>query len=65
MSTLAPAVTETLVAPWLEWPRRYTRGRRLLEAGTYALRPRRLISGKPKPAELYVHQPVSAHKESA
>ena len=27
MSTLAPAVTETLVAPWVEWARRYTRGR--------------------------------------
>jgi len=31
----------------------------------YALRPRRLVTGRPKPAELYVHQPVSAHKESA
>jgi len=30
-------VKETLVAPWAEWARRYTRGRRLLEAGTYAL----------------------------
>jgi hopanoid C-3 methylase HpnR len=32
---------------------------------TYALRPRRLLAGKPKPSELYVHQPVSVHKESA
>ena len=32
---------------------------------TYALRPRRLVTGKPKPMELYVHQPVSAHKASA
>lgn len=28
---------------------------------TYALRPRRLRTDKPKPAELYVHQPVSSH----
>jgi magnesium-protoporphyrin IX monomethyl ester (oxidative) cyclase len=32
---------------------------------TYALRPRRLVTGKPKPTELYVHQPVSTHKASA
>jgi 2-oxoglutarate ferredoxin oxidoreductase subunit alpha len=31
------AVRETLVAPWTEWARRHTAGRRLLEAGTYAL----------------------------
>jgi len=28
---------ETLVAPWQEWARRSIKGRRLLEAGTYAL----------------------------
>jgi len=28
---------EVLVAPWVEWERRYTKGRRLLEAGTFAL----------------------------
>jgi len=27
----------TLVAPWVEWARRWTEGRRLLEAGTFAL----------------------------
>ena len=32
---------------------------------TYSLRPRRLVAGKPKPTELYVHQPVSTHKASA
>ncbi len=37
MPTLAPEATESLVAPWADWARRYTRGRRLLEAGTYAL----------------------------
>ena len=31
------ALTERLVAPWAEWEKRYTEGRRLLEAGTYAL----------------------------
>ena len=31
------ALTERLVAPWREWEKRYTEGRRLLEAGTYAL----------------------------
>ncbi len=31
------ALTERLVAPWAEWGKRYTEGRRLLEAGTYAL----------------------------
>jgi 2-oxoglutarate/2-oxoacid ferredoxin oxidoreductase subunit alpha len=31
------AVTESLVAPWAEWERRGIEGRRLLEAGTYAL----------------------------
>jgi 2-oxoglutarate ferredoxin oxidoreductase subunit alpha len=30
-------VKEVLVAPWAAWAQRYTRGRRLLEAGTYAL----------------------------
>jgi len=36
-TTAAPTVQATLVAPWAEWARRYARGRRLLEAGTYAL----------------------------
>ena len=31
----------------------------------YALRPRRLVAGKPTAAQLYVHQPVSARKASA
>jgi len=31
------ALTERLVTPWAEWQKRYTKGRRLLEAGTYAL----------------------------
>src|SRR5256885_16756663 len=31
----------------------------------YALRPRRLVAGKPTPAQLYVHQPVSTRKASA
>jgi Pyruvate flavodoxin/ferredoxin oxidoreductase, thiamine diP-bdg len=31
------AISEELVAPWEEWSRRYQKGRRLLEAGTYAL----------------------------
>src|SRR5919109_484517 len=30
-------IREELVAPWAEWAQRYTRGRRVLEAGTYAL----------------------------
>ncbi len=37
MPTLDLAVKETLVAPWADWARRATEGRRLLEAGTYAL----------------------------
>ncbi len=37
MPTLDLAVKETLVAPWAEWAQRATTGRRLLEAGTYAL----------------------------
>jgi len=37
MSATNTAVDERLVAPWAEWAHRYTRGRRLLEAGTYAL----------------------------
>jgi 2-oxoglutarate ferredoxin oxidoreductase subunit alpha len=37
MPTLDVPVRETLVAPWTEWARRATRGRRLLEAGTFAL----------------------------
>jgi 2-oxoglutarate ferredoxin oxidoreductase subunit alpha len=31
------ASREELVAPWVEWQERYLEGRRLLEAGTYAL----------------------------
>ena len=31
----------------------------------YALRPRRLVAGKPTAAQLYVHQPASARKVSA
>ncbi|MBI2529221.1 MAG: 2-oxoglutarate ferredoxin oxidoreductase subunit alpha [Candidatus Rokubacteria bacterium] len=37
MSTATLTVRDGLVAPWGEWERRHTRGRRLLEAGTYAL----------------------------
>src|SRR6266851_4690664 len=37
MSTVTIDVKETLVAPWDEWARRTIKGRRLLEAGTYAL----------------------------
>jgi 2-oxoglutarate ferredoxin oxidoreductase subunit alpha len=33
----ARPASEVLHAPWAEWARRYTRGRRRLEAGTYAL----------------------------
>ncbi|HET8576483.1 MAG TPA: 2-oxoglutarate ferredoxin oxidoreductase subunit alpha [Methylomirabilota bacterium] len=37
MAIAARAVNETLIAPWIDWARRHTQGRRLLEAGTYAL----------------------------
>ena len=37
MPTATLTVRDGLVAPWTEWERRYTTGRRLLEAGTYAL----------------------------
>jgi 2-oxoglutarate ferredoxin oxidoreductase subunit alpha len=37
MPILDAPVRETLVAPWTEWASRATRGRRLLEAGTFAL----------------------------
>jgi 2-oxoglutarate ferredoxin oxidoreductase subunit alpha len=37
MPTADLDVKETLVAPWVEWARRCGAGRRLLEAGTYAL----------------------------
>src|SRR5438128_9146543 len=37
MATVEHAMKETLVAPWEEWARREIKGRRLLEAGTYAL----------------------------
>jgi 2-oxoglutarate ferredoxin oxidoreductase subunit alpha len=37
MPALDIDVRETLAAPWVDWARRYTKGRRLLEAGTYAL----------------------------
>ncbi|MBI4490731.1 MAG: 2-oxoglutarate ferredoxin oxidoreductase subunit alpha [Deltaproteobacteria bacterium] len=30
-------LNEELVAPWVDWTKRFTQGRRLLEAGTYAL----------------------------
>ena len=32
---------------------------------TYSLRPRRLVTGKPTPAQLFVHQPASARKVTA
>src|SRR2546430_4394892 len=37
MATVEHAVKETLGALWEEWARREIKGRRLLEAGTYAL----------------------------
>ena len=37
MALTEMALTQRLVAPWAEWEKRYTEGRRLLEAGTYAL----------------------------
>ena len=37
MSTVTLGVKDGLVAPWTEWERRCTQGRRLFEAGTYAL----------------------------
>ena len=37
MPTLAVEVKDALVAPWADWARRYRQGRRVLEAGTYAL----------------------------
>jgi 2-oxoglutarate ferredoxin oxidoreductase subunit alpha len=37
MPALDVPVRETLVAPWTEWAARATRGRRMLEAGTFAL----------------------------
>lgn len=37
MATVEISLREELVAPWAEWSRRYQKGRRLLEAGTYAL----------------------------
>lgn len=37
MAITEVALTHRLVAPWAEWGRRFTEGRRLLEAGTYAL----------------------------
>jgi 2-oxoglutarate/2-oxoacid ferredoxin oxidoreductase subunit alpha len=37
MATSEIAANENLVAPWVDWQRRCPRGRRLLEAGTYAL----------------------------
>ena len=37
MPALDIDVRETLAAPWVDWARRCTKGRRLLEAGTYAL----------------------------
>lgn len=37
MATRERAASEVLVAPWVDWATRCTSGRRLLEAGTYAL----------------------------
>jgi 2-oxoglutarate ferredoxin oxidoreductase subunit alpha len=37
MATIDTSINPTLLAPWAEWEKRYTKGRRLLEAGTYAL----------------------------
>src|SRR5919106_2496533 len=37
MATGDVAIHEELVAPWGEWARKATRGKRLLEAGTYAM----------------------------
>ncbi len=37
MPTTDVGLNERLVAPWTEWQTRYVNGRRLLEAGTYAL----------------------------
>ena len=37
MATLETPVTTTLIAPWTDWERRCGSGRRMLEAGTYAL----------------------------
>jgi 2-oxoglutarate ferredoxin oxidoreductase subunit alpha len=37
MPTPDAAIRPTLAAPWGEWSQRHTAGRRLLEAGTYAL----------------------------
>jgi TPP-dependent indolepyruvate ferredoxin oxidoreductase alpha subunit len=37
MSMGTTAVQHTLVAPWVDWAQRYSKGRRVLEAGTFAL----------------------------
>src|SRR3989304_3247842 len=37
MAVTEIALTEQLIAPWAEWAKQYREGRRLLEAGTYAL----------------------------
>jgi 2-oxoglutarate ferredoxin oxidoreductase subunit alpha len=37
MSTVTTTLDEQLVAPWVDWQRRLTKGQRHLEAGTYAL----------------------------
>src|SRR3972149_7813417 len=37
MAVTEIALTERLIAPWAEWAKQYREGRRLLEAGTYAL----------------------------
>src|SRR5438876_10947314 len=37
MATLETRITNGLIAPWLDWERRCGKGRRLLEAGTYAM----------------------------
>ncbi len=48
-------VEERLVAPWAEWARRYTEGRRLLEAGTYALTEGAIAAG----CKLFAGYPIT------
>jgi len=49
------ALTERLVAPWAEWKKRYTEGRRLLEAGTYALTEGAIAAG----CEVFAGYPIT------
>ena len=46
---------ERLVAPWAEWAKRYTEGRRLLEAGTYALTEGAIAAG----CKLFAGYPIT------